>query len=167
QRKHHGTDAQLEFDTMSEAIDRAMSDLELLEWVESEVFAVSVEYSTAANAAIRDAVARNVSLRTNPDALPPLQAPAYADVLAKLMRTFRDKWRDPHLALAIFERARTLSIHSYSLGCTTPVYNELLETRWVCFRDLYGVWRTVEEMRINGVVPDERTRAFWERVRRE
>ena len=83
------------------------------------------------------------------------------------MRTFRDRYADPHLALAIFEHARRLSIASYVFGCTTPAYNELLETRWACFRDLRGIADALEEMRVNGVEPDAATRKIVERLRRE
>ena len=56
---------------------------------------------------------------------------------------------------------------SYIFGCTTPAYNELLETRWHSFRDLRGVHAALEEMRANGVSPDLRTRALVDDVRRE
>ena len=67
------------------------------------------------------------------------------------MRTFRDKYANPHLALALFAHARRLSVLSFVCGCTTPAYNELLETRWACFRDLKGVCDALEEMKTNGV----------------
>ena len=63
------------------------------------------------------------------------------------MRSFRDKYKDPHLALAMFDHARNLSIASFVFGCTTPAYNELLETRWRCFRDLRGVADALDDVR--------------------
>nr|VWO97127.1 Avr-Pita1 protein (Effector protein AVR-Pita1) [Ganoderma boninense] len=92
---------------------------------------------------------------------------AYPHLLAALMRTFRDKYRDPHLALAMFDHARNLSIASFVFGCTTPAYNELIETRWWCFRDLRGVVEALDEMRVNGIAVDGRTRQLTETVRRE
>jgi hypothetical protein len=83
------------------------------------------------------------------------------------MRSFRDKYRDPHLALSIFDYARHLSIPSYVFGCTTPAYNELIETRWSHFRDLKGVHDALFEMRVNGVEPDGRTKKLVEKLRRE
>jgi hypothetical protein len=83
------------------------------------------------------------------------------------MRIFRDKYGDPHLALSMFDHARHLSIPSYVFGCTTPAYNELIETRWRCFRDLKGVHDALEEMTINGIDIDNRTRILIEQLRRQ
>jgi hypothetical protein len=63
------------------------------------------------------------------------------------MRTFRDHYKDPNLALFIFNHTKKLSIFSYVFGCSTEVYNELIKTRWDCFRDLEGVYNAVEEMK--------------------
>jgi hypothetical protein len=167
ERIKHGEQNRLQYDSMSEAIDYAMSNSELLTWAEREVFAVSVQYANSANAAIDHALTQHRPIKNSADALPPLQAPAYADVVAKLIKTFREKWRDPHLALAIFNHARDLNTYSYALGCTVPVYNEVLETRWTCFRDLQGILNAAEEMKINSVRPDSRTQSLWERIRRE
>ncbi|KAI9442662.1 hypothetical protein H4582DRAFT_1929935 [Lactarius indigo] len=79
----------------------------------------------------------------------------------------RERYDDPYLALALFEHARNLSALSYIFGCTTPAYNELLETRWNSFRDLRGVHAALAEMRANGVSPDMRTRSLVDDVRRE
>src|SRR6267154_1374361 len=49
----------------------------------------------------------------------------------------------------------------------TPAYNELIETRWTYFRDLKGVHDALEEMRVNGVEPDGRTKKLVEKLRRE
>lgn len=96
-----------------------------------------------------------------------LQPPSYPYLIASLMRTFRDKYGDPYLALSIFDHARHLSIASYVFGCTTPAYNELVETRWRCFRDVRGVCDALEEMRVNGIEMDTRTRGLAEVVRKE
>ncbi|KAG1793343.1 uncharacterized protein HD556DRAFT_1191699, partial [Suillus plorans] len=91
----------------------------------------------------------------------------YPYLIAHLMRSFRDKYCDPHLALSIFNYAQHLSIPSYVFGCTTPAYNELIETRWSCFHDLRGVHDALEEMRFNGVEPDGRTKKLAEKLRRK
>ncbi|KZV71127.1 hypothetical protein PENSPDRAFT_415278 [Peniophora sp. CONT] len=150
---------EMELDKMNEAIDNALSDHELLQWAEREVFAQSFQLATAADALM------NGSARDANEA--PLQAATYPHAIAKLMRTFRDKYRDPHLALAVFSHARSLSTYSYVMGCTTGPYNELLQTRWECFRDLRGVYEAIQEMATNKVRRDDRTRALWENIRRE
>lgn len=93
--------------------------------------------------------------------------PLYPALLALLMRAFRDRFADPHLALSVFEHARHLSIRSFVFGCTTPAYNELLQTRWAAFRDLRGVRDALDEMRVNGVDCDSHTRALVDGIRRE
>ncbi|TFY78571.1 hypothetical protein EWM64_g5437 [Hericium alpestre] len=63
--------------------------------------------------------------------------------------------------------ASTLSTHSFVFGCTTPAYNELIETRWACFRDLRGVCEALEEMKANAIQPDGQTRKLVDNLRRE
>ena len=143
------TDADQELDRKKEAMELCETDLELLDWAMREVFGQSERAATATGAGAAK------------------MSSAYPHLLAALMRTFRDKYRDPHLALAMFDHARNMSITSFVFGCTTPVYNELIETRWWCFRDLRGVVDALEEMRVNGIALDGRTRMLAETVRRE
>jgi len=138
------------------------TDQQLLEWAMREVFGESKRYEEVARKAISD-VAAGKELETMPE----LQPAIYPHLVAQLMRTFRDKYHDPHLALSMFDHARHLSIPSYVFGCTTPAYNELIQTRWRCFRDLKGVHDALEEMSINGVDLDNRTRTLMEEVRRQ
>jgi hypothetical protein len=150
-----GEDAEL--DKLKEQLALCSSDYAMLEWAEREVFGASIRAEEAARAA--------ASAGQRPPSH--LQPPLYPHLLATLMNTARERYDDPHLALALFEHARNLSPLSYIFGCTTPAYNELLETRWDSFRDLRGVHAALEEMRANGVSPDPRTRALVDDVRRE
>lgn len=154
-----------ELDRKREEMELCDTDQQLLEWAMREVFAESKRYEEAARAAIDEAAAADA--RGAPIAMPPFQPMWYPHLLSQLIRTFRDKYRDPHLALSIFDHARHLSIPSYVFGCTTPTYNELIETRWRCFRDLRGVCDALEEMSVNAVVPDQKTRALVETMRKE
>ena len=148
-------------DRKKEEIDLCDSDYELLHWASREVFDESRRYEEHARKAISQAASSSST------ELPMLQPPTYPHLLAHLMHTFREKYGDPHLALTMFDHARSLSIASYVFGCSTPAYNELIETRWKCFRDLKGVYDALEEMRVNGVKFDARTRKVVEMVRRE
>jgi hypothetical protein len=146
-----------ELDRLKEQLALCQSDYAMLEWAEREVFGVSIRAEEAARAAVNEG-------KPPP---PHLQPPLYPQLLATLMSTAREGYEDPHLALALFEHARNLSPLSYIFGCTTPAYNELLETRWHSFRDLRGVHAALEEMRANGISPDIRTRTLVDEVRRE
>lgn len=174
------TQADEEFDKKKEEMELCDTDQQLLEWAMREVFGQSQQYEERA----RDAIAKaeeqhapgptptsNTSANSQPPQLasmhPELQHPTYPYLVAHLMRSFRDKYRDPHLALSIFDYTQHLSIPSYVFGCTTPAYNELIETRWTCFRDLRGVHDALEEMHVNGVEPDGRTKQLVEKLRRE
>ncbi|EIN04042.1 hypothetical protein PUNSTDRAFT_77195 [Punctularia strigosozonata HHB-11173 SS5] len=159
------SDADEALDRKKEEMELCDTDQQLLEWAMQEVFGESQRYEAAAREAI--AKAKADPDRAGSVEMPPLQPPAYSHLLAELMRTFRDKYRDPHLALSMFDHARHLSIPSYVFGCTTPAYNELIRTRWACFRDLRGVLEALEEMRVNGVEPDGTTRSIVENLRRE
>ncbi|PIL33829.1 hypothetical protein GSI_03535 [Ganoderma sinense ZZ0214-1] len=152
------TDADQELDRKKEAMELCETDLELLEWAMREVFGQSGPAATGTSTETEAGTGGGAAAK---------MSSAYPHLLAALMRTFRDKYRDPHLALAMFDHARNLSIASYVFGCTTPAYNELLETRWWCFRDLRGVVDALEEMRVNGIALDGRTRMLTETVRRE
>lgn len=154
-------------DRKREQIELCATDHELLEWAMRDLFDESVKYEQAAREAVDETSASNNTNETPAPSLPSLQPPCYAALLALLMRTFREKYRDPHTALSLFSYAQRLSIASYVFGCTTPAYNELLHTRWACFRDLRGVADALTEMRVNGVQPDAATRALAEEVRRE
>jgi len=153
------TEADEELDRKKEQIELCDTDQKLLAWAMREVFEESKHYEENARRAPDDANAVKGPVQ--------LQPPTYPHLIALLIRTFREKFADPHLALSIFDHARHLSIASYVFGCTTPAYNELIETRWRCFRDLRGVCDALEEMRANGVGMDNKTRALSEAIRRE
>lgn len=146
-----------ELDKLKEQLALCQSDYAMLEWAEREVFGASIRAEKAAREAFSSGKP------------PPrhLQPRTYPHLLAALMSAAREKYDDPHLALALFGHARDLSPLSYIFGCTTPAYNELLETRWGSFRDLRGVHAALDEMRANGISPDLRTRTLVEDVRRE
>jgi Mtf2 family len=96
-----------------------------------------------------------------------LPAFAYPQLLARFMRTFRTKYRNPHTALALFDHAHNASAVSYVTCCGTAAYNELIETKWDSFRDLQGVCDALEEMNLNKVRIDTRTIKLVESLRRE
>jgi len=52
-------------------------------------------------------------------------------------------------------------------GCSTEAYNELIQTRWECFKDLQGVHDAINEMVVNGVPVNTGTRKWVETVRRD
>jgi len=145
------SDIDEELDRKKEEIELCDTDVQLLEWAMNEVF--KPQQSTTAPVQGQPASVKNNQM--------------YPHIIAALVRTFRDKFHDPHLALAIFNHAKNLSIPSYVFGCTVPVYNELIETRWFCFHDLKGILDALEEMKANGVEPDNRTRKNIETVRRD
>jgi hypothetical protein len=149
-------------DRKKEQISLCNSDQELLDWAIQEVFEESKKYEAVARQAIEKAAKAPGSTEA-----PPLQPPTYPYMISTLMRTFRDKYRDPHLALSIFNYTKSLSIVSYVFGCSTDAYNELVQTKWECFSDLPGVYQSINEMVINGVPLNSRTRELVETVRRD
>jgi hypothetical protein len=153
------SEADQELDRKKEQMDLCSTDQELLQWTVREVFGESQRYQ---NFARKSKPAMQHTQETTY-----LQPPSYPYLIATLMRTFRDKYADPYLALSIFDHARHLSVASYVFGCTVHAYNELVETRWRCFRDLRGVCNALEEMRVNGIEMNSKTRALVELVRRE
>ncbi|KDR75312.1 hypothetical protein GALMADRAFT_249334 [Galerina marginata CBS 339.88] len=149
-------------DKKKEEMSLCTTDQQLLEWASLEVFDESKRYEEAAKSAMAEAAQTG-----NKSELPHLQSPIYPQLIAHLMRTFRVQFRDPNLSLFIFNHAQKLSTVSYVFGCSTAAYNELIETRWMSFRDLEGVHTAIQEMVINGVPIDNRTQKVVDLVRRE
>ncbi|KAF8638008.1 hypothetical protein AX16_010640 [Volvariella volvacea WC 439] len=194
-RMRWSTEAEEILDKKRESMDLCQTDRELLDWAAREVFQASISYEEEAREAMRDmATATHAKAKaaaqvnsntsnvksadspsTQPQAsqtpqqfgLPVLQSPAYPHLIALLIQTFRDKYQDPNLALAIFEHAKTLSIASYVFGCTTIVYNQVLKTRWGYFADLKGVHDALAEMKVNGIEADSKTRKIVDGIRRD
>ncbi|KAK2467845.1 hypothetical protein APHAL10511_000140 [Amanita phalloides] len=161
-------------DRKKEEINLCASDLELLQWAQREVLDTfdSLQLSSQRHTdpqrtteQDKERSGDNKSGSTDTSYALPIQI--YPHLVAYLMRTFRDKYRDPYLALALFDKVRHRSLTSYVFGCSTQVYNESIETRWTWFRDLKGVHDALEEMVVNGVMVDTHTRRLLEVVRRE
>lgn len=163
-RNQWNSDADAALDRMREEMELCDTDQQLLDWAMRVVFSAS---KTAAEAAQAVLEAEKDMLSARLENFPPLQPLWYPHIVAQLIRTFRDKYHDPHLALAVFDHASKLSVPSYVFGCTTAAYNELLETKWRAFQDIRGVLASLEEMRINAVEPDNRTRTLVEAMRRD
>ena len=149
-------------DQKKEQMSYCVDDQRLLEWAAREVFDESKKYAEEAQRAIEAASESNSS-----KPLPILQSPIYPYMIAHLMQTFRDQYHDPNLALFIFEHARNLSVASYVLGCSTDAYNELIETHWKSFKDLPGVLKSIDEMVLNGVPVNGKTRRLVDIIRRD
>jgi hypothetical protein len=75
----------------------------------------------------------------------------YPSILVKAMEHATLRFKNPYLAIAIFERAKQKSLTSYIAGCNTDAYNTILKVRWNTFRDVYGMVKTLEEMTLNGI----------------
>ncbi len=125
------------FDLYKETIFQIQSDVEILAWAEEEIFGKVNR--------LKGNLAENEF------------AEIYPLVLAHLISLFRDRFKDSHSALSLFEHAKNLSAESYICGCSTSVYNEMLQTRWKNFRDLQGIEMSIREMRMNGVGWDRQT----------
>jgi Mtf2 family len=150
-------------DRQKEEVELCETDQQLLEWTVREVF----HEDHTPEPALSSSPPPSSSSPNSEEIARYLANPTYPHLLAHVMHTFRVKYNDPHTALALFAHAKRRSIHSYVFGCTTPAYNELLETRWELDSALKGIEEALVEMRANGVRPDKITRALVERVRRE
>ena len=124
-----------EVDELKEDLSTVQTDIELFEWAQKKIFTPQV----------------------SEDGGEPYFPRSYPYILAHLIKIARTNFNNPHLALALFQYAQTLSIESYIFGCLTSAYNELLRTRWECFQDLEGVEQGIMEMEANGVGWDKQT----------
>ncbi|KAG9096763.1 hypothetical protein FRC06_008340 [Ceratobasidium sp. 370] len=160
---HTEPDAELQFDKKREGMYACNSDQELLQWAMREVFVQPPPNETTTSpTSPSDAPSKDTP--TTPREMHP---EVYGRMVAGLMREFREQYNNPHLAIAIFDYTRRLSIISYVTGCTTPSYNELMRTHWCSFRNLQAVVNVAEEMRVNGVLPDQATAPLLNQIHDE
>lgn len=145
-------------DIKKEEIELCQNDHELHSWVVKTLF----EPFELQNSHPTSSVAISTGEHSQPE---PLPGYIYSQLLALVMRTFRSRYKDPHAALAVFDHVRNASVASYVTCCGTAAYNEFIETEWDSFRNLAGVYDALEEMKLNKVRIDTRTRSLVEGLR--
>ena len=151
-------------DEKKEAVNRCSTDQALLEWANTRVFAESTRYLDEARKSLQTASTSTGKGRATP---PMLQPPDYPKTVALLIKTFRERFHDPHLALAIFQHAKHLSVASYIFGCSTDTYNEVIQTYWSSFQDVQAARDTLQEMITNRVAIDGFTMKLVEQIRQK
>lgn len=82
----------------------------------------------------------------------------YPSLLAASIKHASLKLNDPYLALSIFQQVKSRGIESYIAGCTTGVYNTVLNLRWEKWKDIEGMDALIQEMVANGVSFNDGTR---------
>ncbi|KAG8746320.1 hypothetical protein FRC10_005309 [Ceratobasidium sp. 414] len=159
------SDSELQFDKKREGMYACNSDQELLQWAMREVFAQPPgETTTSSTSPTSPSDAASKEASTSPGEVHPK---IYGRMVAGLMKEFREQYNNPHLAIVIFDYTRRLSVISYVTGCTAPSYNELMRTHWCSFRNLQAVVNVAEEMRVNGVLPDQATAPLLNQIHDE
>jgi hypothetical protein len=139
-----------ELDELKEEASTIQTDLELLDWARKRVFVDSTRTDS------NELVFASSPIESNTTGALGFSK-TYPRILAHIMRMARQAYNNPHLSLAFFDYARTSSPESYLAGCLSSAYNELIKTRWECFRDLDGVDQAIKEMDANAVSWDIKT----------
>jgi hypothetical protein len=146
-----------ELDRFKEDLTMVTNDFELLEFARKRVFtttaATTADSSPSTTTAIGNGTVNAASSAEQDVGFPR----TYPHMLAHLMKLTRVNFNNPHLSLSFFQYAQTHSVESYLFGCLAAAYNELIITRWKCFRDLDGVDAALREMEVNGVGWDRNT----------
>ncbi|KAJ1304602.1 hypothetical protein OPQ81_005744 [Rhizoctonia solani] len=155
QHRQEGENLEKLFDEKVESMMNCRSDQELLQWANAEVFCDPPRTPND----LPESPKSTQSKAIHPG--------IYGRVIAHLMQEFRETYNNPHLSIAIFNYARQRSIISFVTGCTTLSYNELMRTYWNSFRDLQMVLNAAEEMRVNGVQPNDRTKHLYLKIYEE
>lgn len=81
-----------------------------------------------------------------------MNTPYYQPVLVELVITLRDYFRSPHMAVALYERMKNVSLASYVLGCSGMLVKEMLQVFWGSFHDYDRVAQIVTEAQAAGVI---------------
>ncbi|KAF8909879.1 hypothetical protein CPB85DRAFT_1306833 [Mucidula mucida] len=151
-RRKWTTEEESDLDRKKEEMEQCDTDQQLLEWAMREMFDESVRQEAASRKAIQEArkwCGSAESTQTPVARIPPSPGFAHENIPRPLQRPAS---RVGHV------RPCAQSLHRLlRLGCSTMAYNELIKTRWNCFRDLKGVHDALQEMSTNGVVLDKHT----------
>jgi hypothetical protein len=131
-----------------ELIASFRTDLDAMEWLNRTYFMANTSTSISADGKGSEAMPSSALTAS------------YPLVLAYTISSLHLRFRNPHAALTVFDTARSHSVESYLVGCTTSVYNEMLRARWEGLRDLKGAEEGLEEMGRRGVGWDKDTMDF-------
>ncbi|KAJ9104632.1 hypothetical protein QFC21_002130 [Naganishia friedmannii] len=133
-----------EFLQQKEVIASLRTDLDILEWLKISYFPTTLSTTASSDTLETDETAATFSS-------------IYPLVLAHTISILHVRFRNPQAAVAVFNTARSHSLESYLVGCTTSVYNNMLRARWEGLGDLKGVEEGLEEMGRRGVGWDKET----------
>lgn len=150
------SDIQLVLDELKQIIQDCPTKAELLQWAQTNIFSI-----LDSNEATSSSSLTNRRLSTTQ------QLRLFQHLIPDLMRNFRQRFDDPHLALFVFKAVRNHSTQSYVYGCSTATYNELIALLWDSFRDLQGIRDALEDMLANSVDANGQTQSTAERACRE
>lgn len=142
---------QLILDEMKQAMVLCTTKGKLLQWAQTNVFPIIGLDETVGQD--RTVTARQLHIAQQ--------------LIPLLMRSFRQDFHDPHLALFIFNAVRHNSLPSYVYGCSPMAYHELIVLLWESFRDLSGVRDVLREMLRNHFEASTLTLTLVEQISRE
>lgn len=131
-----------------ELIASLRTDLDILEWLNRTYF--TLKPAASGKGETSDIEATSSSTFNS----------SYPLVLTYAISVLHLRFHNPHAALAVFDIARSFTLESYLVGCTTGVYNEMLRARWEGLQDLKGVEEGLEEMGRRGVGWNKETMKF-------
>ena len=106
-------------------------------------------------------------LHLTPDAIHSVAQHNYGRYCLKALQLLRREFPASQYANVILPTIKRLGPISYVLGATSGLYNELLYLKWTEYADLHGMADILEEMRNQGVQPDEITTAVMQEVKRQ
>ncbi|KAI9787645.1 MAG: hypothetical protein M1839_000176 [Geoglossum umbratile] len=81
----------------------------------------------------------------------------YPHTLLLAMRLLKHDFNAPDLCLTLFQQVKALGLTSYVLGCSTALYNEVLDVKWRKYHDFASVVELLAEMQKNGVEFNDET----------
>ncbi|GAA5905505.1 hypothetical protein JCM5296_000377 [Sporobolomyces johnsonii] len=147
----------LELDRLREEALGLRDDREVVAWGLENVFGFDREYARSLFVDPADLIV--VPPSSDPGVVAPTRGPSsrmYPELLHLLFLILRDTHHAPATALWVFNLAAS-NPFSYISGCTTPLYLEVLRTRW-SEGDVEAVLAGIDEMRGAGVPIDDKVR---------
>lgn len=91
----------------------------------------------------------------------------YPLLLRDTMSILRLSYKNYSAAVYIFERAKELGVVSQVIGINTAVYNELLLNYFEGWNQLSLVLKTLTDMELDGIEPDEYTASVLRKIKSE
>lgn len=157
-QRHKSTKMALE-NTINTLQSGQMSDFEISEfmWTTLQSFDSKINQINK-KTKFGESLIEQIKIKSNESPLsPPINEYTVPVLVAESIRILTNTYKSPDTALSIFHLAKKQSLKSFIYVCTTPVYNQVIESHWESYKSISSILELVNEMKVNGIKPNTDT----------